>query len=419
VPSHIFKSSVLCEAAARGFVNQSTDIERLDSRLAEGPVTLYLGCDATAESLHVGHLIPIMLLRLFQKHGHRSLALVGGGTSKIGDPSFRNTARPMLSKEELSRNIQGIRLSYAPYIRFGTQEGDGKLVDNADWLDNLEYIPFLREVGRHFPMGRLLALDSVKQKLDNNLPFSFLEFNYPLLQAYDFLELLQREDCVLQIGGSDQWGNIVSGVEFIRRLTQKEVFALTVPLLTTASGTKMGKTAQGAVWLRAEFCTPFDFWQYWRNVDDRDVGKLLRFFTELPLEEIAHLEALSDINKAKITLADSITAITHGKDALSPIHRAVDALFRGEDLAESTHVPTISLPVDVWLRKRTIVDLLVETKLCESRGEARRLIRGGGIHLNGGSIHDEMLVLEKQHFPNARAKLAVGKKRLVCVQLQS
>ncbi|MDR2417364.1 MAG: tyrosine--tRNA ligase [Holosporales bacterium] len=417
--SSVFKSSVLREAADRGFIHQSTDIKQLDGCLAEGPIALYLGCDATAESLHIGHLIPIMLLRLFQKHGHRPIALVGGGTSKIGDPSFRNTVRPMLSEEELSRNIQGIRLSYAPYIRFGAQSNDGKLVDNAEWLDQLEYIPFLREVGRHFPMGRLLSLDTVKQKLENNLPFSFLEFNYPLLQAYDFLELLQRENCILQIGGSDQWGNIVSGVEFVRRMTQKEVFALTTPLLTTASGAKMGKTAQGAVWLRRDFYTPFDFWQYWRNVDDRDVGKLLRLFTELSLEEITRLESIEDINIAKITLADHATSLTHGKDVLADIHQAIETLRqRGKSASDAKHTPTLAIRAEAWLGQKTIVDLLVEAQVCPSRGKARRLIRGDGVCLNGVGIKDELLVLDSSHFFDERAQLTVGKKRLICVQLQ-
>ncbi|MDR2412405.1 MAG: tyrosine--tRNA ligase [Holosporales bacterium] len=411
-----FLSPVLQEASERGFLYQGTDLARLDARLVEGPITLYLGVDATAESLHVGHLVPIMLLRLFQRHGHRPLALVGGGTSKIGDPSFRNTTRPMLSEEELARNIQGIHLSYAPYIRFGTRDHDGKLVDNADWLDRLEYIPFLREIGRHFPMGRLLSLDSVKQKLENNLPFSFLEFNYPLLQAYDFLELLRHENCVLQIGGSDQWGNIVSGVEFIRRMTQTEVFAITTPLLETASGAKMGKTAQGAVWLRPEFCSPFDFWQYWRNVDDRDVGRFLRLFTDLPLEEIAVLEKAEDINATKKILADSVTALTHGQEVIPQIHQAVQALFYGS--AEGgDQIPTFLVPRN-WLGTNTVVDLLAESGLCSSRGEARRLIRGGGAYLNDTSISSEEEVLTAAQFPKGRAKVASGKKHFLYACLQ-
>ncbi|MDR1267180.1 MAG: tyrosine--tRNA ligase [Holosporales bacterium] len=408
-----FRSSVLQEAWARGLIHQSTDLGRLDARLAEGPVSLYLGCDATAESLHVGHLLPIMLLRLFQKHGYRPVALVGGGTSKIGDPSFRNTARPILSEEALSKNVAGVRRSYEPYIRFGTAGNDGKLVDNAEWLDRLEYIPFLRDIGQHFPVGRLLSLDSVKQKLDNNLPFSFLEFNYPLLQAYDFLELARREHCVLQIGGSDQWGNIVSGVELIRRMDQQEAFALTTPLLTTASGAKMGKTAQGAVWLRPEFCAPFEFWQYWRNVEDQDVGRFLRLFTELSLEKIADLES-SDVNAAKVVLADQVTGLTHGQGALPEIHQAVQALFYGGEAAES--VPTFSVP-PTWLGKKTIVDLLVESGLCTSRGEARRLIRGGGAYMNDQAVQEE--TLEARHFSEGKAKVSAGKKRALYACLQS
>jgi tyrosyl-tRNA synthetase len=408
----------LREAAERGFIYQSTDIEQLDARLAQSPITLYMGSDATAESLHIGHLVPIMLLRLFQKHGHRPLALVGGGTSKIGDPSWRNTARPMLSEEALQKNTEGIRLSYRPYIRFGDKNNDGKIMNNAAWLDKLAYIPFVRDVGRHFPMGRLLSLDSVKQKLNNNLPFSFLEFNYPILQAYDFLELAQQENCILQIGGSDQWGNIVSGVEFVRRVTQTEVFALTTPLLTTADGSKMGKTGQGAVWLRADFCAPFDFWQYWRNVDDRDVSKFLRLFTELPLEEIAALETTEDINEAKIILADRTTALTHGEEALQAVHHAVHAFFHGGEVIDSHHVPTFVIDADTWLGMKTIIDLFIEGRLAQTRGEARRLVRGGGAYLNDVSVSDETLVLQEKHFSKGKAKIAAGKKRLIYVQLR-
>jgi tyrosyl-tRNA synthetase len=311
------RSDFLVTAQERGFIHQCTDLSALDARLAAGTVTAYLGYDCTADSLHVGHLIGIMLLRLYQQSGHRPIALMGGGTTRIGDPSFRDEARPLLDDDQIACNMAGIRKTFAKFLTFGAGPTDAVMVNNADWLDELRYIPLLRDIGRHFSVNRMLTQDSVKLRLEREQPLTFLEFNYPILQAYDFVELSRRYDCALQLGGSDQWGNIVAGVELGRRVVNKTLFGLTTPLLTTASGAKMGKSLGGAVWLNAERLSPYEYWQYWRDCEDADVGRFLKLFTELSLDEIARLDSLRDgeINEAKKVLATEATALCHGRAA--------------------------------------------------------------------------------------------------------
>ena len=323
------RSPFLATARERGYVHQCTDLDALDARLDAGRVTAYVGYDCTADSLHVGSLLSIMLLRLLQKSGHRPIVLMGGGTTRIGDPSGKDTARPLLDDAEIARNMGGIRQIFTRFIEFGDGPSDAVMVNNADWLDELRYIPLLRDVGRHFSVNRMLSQDSVRLRLDRDQPLSFLEFNYMILQAYDFVELARRCDCALQIGGSDQWGNIVGGVELGRRMDGRTLYGLTTPLLTTASGDKMGKTAQGAVWLNAERLSPYDYWQFWRNTEDADVGRFLRLFTELPLDEIARLEALggSEINEAKRILAYEATRLCHGDEAAETAADTARALF--------------------------------------------------------------------------------------------
>ncbi len=333
-------SPFLAAAVERGFVHQCTDLDALDARLDEARVTAYVGYDCTADSLHVGSLVSIMLLRLWQRCGHKPIVLMGGGTTRIGDPSFRDAARPLLDDAEIARNMAGIRKVFTKFIDFGDGPSDAVMVNNADWLDELRYIPLLRDVGRHFSVNRMLTQDSVRLRLDREQPLSFLEFNYPILQAYDFVELARRFGCEVQIGGSDQWGNIVGGVELGRRMDGRSLYGLTTPLLTTASGDKMGKTAQGAVWLNAERLSPYEYWQFWRNTDDADVGRFLRLFTELPLAEIARLEALDggDINEAKKVLATEATALCHGREAAAAAADTARAVFEeggsGEDLPQ-------------------------------------------------------------------------------------
>src|SRR6266478_65797 len=308
------RSAFLAAAIERGFVHQCTDFETLDERLRNGRVTGYVGYDCTADSLHVGSLVGIMLLRLFQRCGHKPIVLMGGGTTRIGDPSGKDEARRLLDDTEIARNMAGIRSVFTKFMNFGDSSGDAMMVNNADWLDELRYIPLLRDIGRHFSVNRMLAQDSIRLRLERDQPLSFLEFNYPILQAYDFVELARRFDCELQIGGSDQWGNIVAGVELARRAEGRSLFGLTTPLITTASGAKMGKTEQGAVWLNAERLSPYEYWQFWRNTEDDDVGRFLRLFTELDLARVQELER-GDVNDAKKVLATEATALCHGREA--------------------------------------------------------------------------------------------------------
>jgi len=405
-------SSFIAAARERGFVHQCTDPEALDARLKDGPVVAYVGYDCTADSLHVGSLVSIMLLRLWQKTGNKPIVLMGGGTTRIGDPSFRDAARPLLDDAEIARNMAGIRKVFAKFIDFGSGPTDAVMVNNADWLDELRYIPLLREVGRHFSVNRMLAQDAIRLRLEREQPLSFLEFNYPILQAYDFVELARRFDCEVQIGGSDQWGNIVGGVELGRRMDGLSLFGLTTPLLTTASGDKMGKTAQGAVWLNAERLSAYEYWQFWRNTEDADVGRFLRLFTELPLAEIARLEALADgeINEAKKILATEATALCHGREAALVAAETARAVF--EEGGSGDDLPQTQLPRDVFERGISVFELFSRAGLAASNSEARRLIRGGGARINDAVVEDERRVVRLDDFgPNGALKLSAGRKR--------
>ncbi|MFN7710409.1 MAG: tyrosine--tRNA ligase [Holosporales bacterium] len=400
------------EAQGRGFIYQGSNLEGLDSRMAAGPITAYLGFDATAKSLHVGNLVQIMLLRLLQKHGHKPLVLMGGGTTRIGDPSFRDNERPLLDEALVEANIKSIGRVFEKFIRFGDKASDAVYLNNADWLLGLNYIDFLREIGAHFSVNRMLSFDSVRLRLEREQSLSFIEFNYILLQSYDFLYLHRRFGCLLECGGGDQWANIISGADLVRRLEGKEAFALTTPLLTTAAGAKMGKTASGAVWLDAELLAPFDYWQFWRNTHDADVGRFLRLFTELPLGEIARLEALegADINEAKKILADEATRLLHGDEAVSAARDAAAKLFEGASGAAAAVIAgkITTAEMDAGL---SVLDLLVKANLTASKGEARRLIRGGGIKLNDTPLQEEDRTLTPNDVVDGKVKFSVGKKK--------
>ncbi len=411
-------SDLLRVLQERGFIHQCTDMEELDRAAAAGAVTAYNGFDATADSLHVGHLLPIMLLRWMQKTGHQPIALLGGGTTKVGDPSGKDETRQLLDEQAIASNITEIEKTFAKFLDFGGGEQDAVLVNNADWLDDLQYIPFLRDVGRHFTINRMLTMDSVKLRLDREQPLTFLEFNYMILQSYDFVELHKRYGCTLQTGGSDQWGNIVNGVELGRRMTNASLFGLTCPLLTTASGAKMGKTANGAVWLNENRVSPYEYYQYWRNTEDPDVGRFLRLFTELPVDEIVKLEALqgAEINDAKKRLAFETTKLLHGKAAADEAERtALETFEQGAAGADLPRVAISSTDLDAGF---TIVDALTQAGLCKSKGEARRLVAGGGARLNDNKISDETTALTADTFSAGDVKISAGKKKHAIVQLK-
>jgi tyrosyl-tRNA synthetase len=412
-----FRSDFLRILSERGFIHQCTDAEGLDALAAEGRLTGYIGFDATADSLHVGSLVQIMMLRWLQKTGNRPIVLMGGGTTKIGDPSGRDESRQLLTDEQIGRNIEGIKRVFGQFLSFGEGASDATMTNNADWLDGLRYIPLLRDVGRHFTINRMLGFESVRLRLEREQPLSFLEFNYMILQAYDFMELGRRLGCRLQMGGSDQWGNIVNGIELARRVDGAELFGLTTPLLTTASGAKMGKTAAGAVWLNADRLGPYDYWQFWRNAEDADVGRFLRLFTELPLDEIRRLEALggAEINEAKKTLADQATRLCHGEAAAREAAETARRTFEEGALAEG--LPTLELARAELEAGVAVVDLLVRAGLAASKGEARRLIRGGGARLDDTPVADEALVLRAGDLAaGGTAKLSAGRKRHVLVK---
>ncbi|MBY0324031.1 MAG: tyrosine--tRNA ligase [Reyranella sp.] len=412
-----FKSDFMRIVHERGMVHQCSDATRLDEQLASGVRTAYIGFDCTADSLHVGSLLQIMMLRWWQKTGHRPITLMGGGTTKVGDPSFRDEARPLLSDEQINTNMAGIKQVFAKYLKFGNGPTDAVMVNNADWLDSLHYIPMLREVGRHFSVNRMLSMDSVKLRLERDQPFSFLEFNYMILQSYDFAELHKRQNCILQMGGSDQWGNIVMGVDLGRRLQSADLFALTTPLIATSSGAKMGKTMAGAVWLNAERVSAYDFWQYWRNTEDEDVGRFLKLFTEMPLDEVARLEALKgqEVNEAKKILATEITALAHGRKAAEEAAETARRTF--EEGARADTLPTVNVPRARLANGVAAFELLHEAGLAESRNEARKLIKGGGGRLNDKPIAgDTVMVGEADLDASGTLKLSAGRKRHVLVR---
>jgi len=412
-----FKSDFMRIVHERGMVHQCSDAARLDELLSTGTRTAYIGFDCTADSLHIGHLLQIMLLRWWQKAGHKPIALMGGGTTKVGDPSGRDESRQLLTPEVIGTNMASIKKSFANYLTFGSGKTDAVMANNAEWLDTLLYIPLLRDVGRHFSVNRMLTMDSVKLRLERDQPLSFLEFNYMILQSYDFVELFKRHNCILQMGGSDQWGNIVMGADLGRRMAGAELFALTSPLLATSSGAKMGKSAAGAVWLNPDRLSPYEFWQYWRNTEDADVGRFLRLFTDLPLSEVAKLEALrgQEINEAKKVLATAVTALAHGEAAAA---LAVDTSRKTfEEGGKADALPTVDLPRARLVQGIAAFELLHEAGLAPSRTEARKLIKGGGGRLNDALIESDTVMVTEQHLdPGGTLKLSAGRKRHVLVR---
>lgn len=399
---------LLSQLDARGFIHQSTDLDGLRQALKAGPVTFYLGFDATADSLHVGHLQALMLMRHLQQAGHRPLLLIGGATTRIGDPSFRDSSRPMLTEEQIATNIAGISQVFARYLRVGDGPADASVVNNADWLDGVGYLQFLNEVGRHFSINRLLSFDAVKNRLDREHSLSFQEFGYTLLQAHDFTELARRHNCTLQLGGADQWANIINGVELGRRQGLQPLFGLTMPLLTTRDGRKMGKSAQGAVWLNGDKLSPYDFWQFWRNCDDADVGRFLALFTELPMAEVERLAGLegAELNGAKVILANEATRLAHGDAAAVAAETAAAALFAGA--SAGAEAPSLALTRAQLEAGVSLTDLLVEHGIQPSRGAVRRLVEGGGVRLNGETVGDADQPLQAAQMG---ARLSLGKKR--------
>ncbi|MCG6856994.1 MAG: tyrosine--tRNA ligase [Salaquimonas sp.] len=412
-----FKSEFLHTLSERGFIHQTSDDGGLDALCASETLTAYIGFDATASSLHAGSLIQIMMLHWMQKTGHRPIALMGGGTSMIGDPSFKDEARKLLTEENIAENLKGIRRCFSNYLDFGEGPGDALMVNNADWLMGLNYVEFLRDVGRHFSVNRMLSFDSVKLRLDREQSLSFLEFNYMILQAYDFVELNRRYGCRAQMGGSDQWGNIVNGIDLGHKLGTPQLFALTSPLLTTSSGAKMGKTASGAVWLNADMLSAYDFWQYWRNTEDADVERFLKLYTTLAMDEIAKLAALggNDINEAKKVLATEVTAMLHGRAAAEEAAETARKTFE-EGVAADT-LPSISVPAGELQAGIGLLTLMVQAGFAKSNGEARRHIQGGAVRVNDQQVNDEKASITSDAADgDGVIKLSMGKKRHVLVK---
>jgi len=411
------QSDFLKTIVARGYLHQCTGIEALDTRARSERIVAYIGFDATAPSLHVGSLVQIMMLRVLQQTGHKPIVLMGGGTTKVGDPSGKDESRKLLSETDIATNLSGIRQIFGKFLKFGDGPTDAVMVNNADWLGQLNYIDFLRDFGRHFSVNRMLSFDSVKLRLEREQPLSFLEFNYMILQAYDFLELARRQNCALQMGGSDQWGNIVNGVELIRRTDEREAFGLTTPLITTASGAKMGKTASGAVWLNEDRLAPYDYWQFWRNTADGDTGRFLRLFTDIPLDEIARLEKLggAEINEAKIILANEATRLCHGAQAARTAAETARQTFVEGGLG--VDLPTLTLMRNELQAGIPAYELLSRAGLTPSKSEARRAIKAGGAYVNGVAVTDENQRIGLADL-NAEGviKLSFGKKRHAVVK---
>ncbi len=417
--TNTYKSDFLNILTQRGFIHQCSDFDGLDAKLMEGPQSAYIGFDATAKSLHVGSLVQIMMLYWFQQSGHKPITLMGGGTTKVGDPSGKDESRKMLSEQDINDNIDSIKEVFAKFLTYGGGKTDAQMVNNDEWLSKLNYIEFLRDYGPHFTINRMMTFDSVKLRLEREQPLTFLEFNYMILQAYDFVELARRHGTIMQMGGSDQWGNIINGVELGRRTERTELFALTTPLLTTASGAKMGKTAQGAVWLNADMLSPYDYYQYWRNTEDGDVGRFLKLFTTLPLEDIAKLESLQgqEINEAKKILAFEATKMCHGEQAAQEAADTAQKVFEqgtvGDDL------PSIEIPKADLEKGMAFIDLFLATGLADSKGEVKRLIKGGGAKCNDNSVGDEALILSTGDLTaDGYIKLSSGKKRHALVKVK-
>jgi len=412
-----YKSEFLNVLASRGFIHQISEPEALDALARSSTITAYIGFDCTAPSLHVGSLLPIMVLHWLQVTGHQPIALMGGGTTRVGDPSGKDESRRLLTDEAIDDNLKKIRATFVRFLHFGDGKRDAIMANNADWLNTLNYIDFLRDIGRYFSINRMLAFDSVKLRLERQQELSFLEFNYMILQAYDFVELFRRHGCVLQMGGSDQWGNIVNGLDLGRRLHNAQFFALTSPLITTSSGAKMGKTAAGAVWLNADMVSPYEYWQYWRNTEDADVGRFLKLFTELPLDEIERLAALrgEEINEAKKILATEATALLHGRAAAEHAAGTARKTFEEGTLAES--LPTEEVARTNLENGLSVLEAYVLLHLVMSKGEARRQIRNGGLRVNDVVVTDENMMLTPRDLtPEGVIKLSLGRKRHVLLK---
>jgi len=411
-----YTSDLLTHLNDRGFIAQCSDVEALEDKLSKEIVTGYIGFDCTAPSLHAGSLVQIMMLRALQQAGHRPIVVIGGGTTRIGDPSFRDSARPLLDDAQIEKNKDGIRKVFSKFLSFDDGPTGALMVDNREWLDGLDYVDFLRDVGRHFSVNRMLSFESVKARLEREQNLSFLEFNYMIIQAYDFAELNRRYGCTLQMGGSDQWGNIVNGIDLGRRMDDAELVGLTSPLLTTSSGTKMGKTADGAVWLNEDMLSAYDYWQYWRNCEDADVGKLLRLFTDLPLDDIARLEALegAELNEAKKVLATEATAMAHGRDAATAAEETARKTF--EEGSVAADLPSIEIKSDAWADGLGLLTALVDAKLSASTSEARRLVQGGGVRINDEQITDWRRAIGDDDLREGSVKLSAGKKRHVLLR---
>ena len=407
-------NNFLKEFRERGFFYQCTSEENLSQLLNKEKINAYIGFDCTAESLHVGSLLQIMCLRLLQKYGHRPIVLLGGGTTRIGDPSGKDKTRTILSEEEIEKNINNIEKILKNFLDDKNTNTRPIFVNNYSWLKNLNYISFLRDIGKHFTINKMLSFDSVKTRLEREQSLSYMEFNYMILQAYDFLELNKKENCMLQIGGSDQWGNIVNGVELIKRYSSNHAYGLTTPLITLASGAKMGKTESGAVWLDAKFLSPYDYWQFWRNIDDRDVLKFLKFFTDISIEEIEKIKS-RDINELKILLANKTTAMLHGEEEAKESQMTAKRTFTDNELGDN--LPSITIEEKKLANQVNIIDLIVISKLETSKSEIRRLIKGNGIKINGQTISDEKLLITKSLFKNDLMKLSLGKKKHIKIDL--
>ena len=410
------KSEFLQEMITRGFLQDCTDLQGLDEKLLEGCMPAYIGFDATADSLHIGSLIQIMMLRWLQRTGHKPLPLMGGGTTKIGDPSGKDESRQLITTEIINDNINGIQKVFEKYLSFGESSTDAKIINNAEWLDKLNYIEFLRDIGKHFTINRMISMESVKLRLDREQPLTFLEFNYMLLQAYDFMELNNRYDVSLQMGGSDQWGNIVNGIDLTRRLNKKSVFGLTTPLLTKADGSKMGKSANGAIWLNSDKLSPYEFWQFWRNTLDADVGKFLKLFTELPVSECERLGSLEgqEINEAKIILADEVTKLCHGEEAAINSNKTARKVFTEDGSDEN--LPTLEISNLEIIDGISFTQALVRTGLVSSGKEAKRIIAGGGAKLNDQVINDAGYMLDAAEL-HKTPKISASKKKHALIKV--
>ena len=410
------KSEFLQEMITRGFLQDCSDLQGLDEKLLEGCMPAYIGFDATADSLHIGSLIQIMMLRWLQRTGHKPLPLMGGGTTKIGDPSGKDESRQLITTDKINSNINGIQKVFEKYLSFGESSTDAKIINNAEWLDKLNYIEFLRDIGKHFTINRMISMESVKLRLDREQPLTFLEFNYMLLQAYDFMELNNRYEVSLQMGGSDQWGNIVNGIDLTRRLNKKSVFGLTTPLLTKADGSKMGKSANGAIWLNSDKLSPYEFWQYWRNTLDADVGKFLKLFTELPVSECDRLGSLEgqEINEAKIILANEVTKLCHGEEAAISSNKTAHKVFT-EDGSDD-NLPTLEISKLEIIDGISFTQALVRTGLVSSGKEAKRIIAGGGAKLNDQVINDAGYMLDATEL-HKTPKISASKKKHALIKV--